>query len=295
MHRAREPRVVARLDAIPHPVAFRQVEQQFEVVVERLAIGFACEDPQLLRGPDAGFSCSRCIPAAIWCEAHPVKNNGSSSCPNALAVLAPSSVEPLPSNGHRRFARPCSLPDRSDALRAVRTLLAWVGEDADRPGLRETPDRVLRAYGELFAGYGQDPAAILAKTFDEVADYDGPVVVKDIEFSSHCEHHMVPFRGLAHIAYLPDRRVVGLSKLARLVDVFARRLQIQERLTAQIAQALDSALRPRGVAVVIEAEHHCMTMRGVRKDGARTITASSTGMVREDPTVRAEIMALLRP
>lgn len=195
--------------------------------------------------------------------------------------------------GEDRCLRRALRPSRHDAQRAIRTLLAFVGEDPDREGLRETPDRVLRAYGEFFAGYGQDPAAVLAKTFDEIDGYSGAVVVRDIEFHSHCEHHMVPFTGRAHIAYLPSGRVVGLSKLARLVEVFAKRLQIQERLTAQIAQTLDGALLPRGVAVVVEAEHHCMSMRGVRKPGAKTVTTELTGLFRDDPQARAEILQQL--
>lgn len=195
--------------------------------------------------------------------------------------------------GEDRCLRRSLRPSRHDAQRALRTLLAFVGEDPDREGLRETPDRVLRAYGEFFAGYGQDPAAVLAKTFDEIDGYSGAVVVRDIEFQSHCEHHMVPFTGRAHIAYLPSGRVVGLSKLARLVEVFAKRLQIQERLTAQIAQSLDGALLPRGVAVVVEAEHHCMSMRGVRKPGAKTVTTELTGLFRDDPQARAEILQQL--
>lgn len=185
-------------------------------------------------------------------------------------------------------------PSRHDAQRALRTLLAYLGEDPDREGLRETPDRVLRAYGEFFAGYQQDPAAVLAKSFDEIDGYSGAVIVRDIEFTSHCEHHMVPFVGRAHIAYLPQGRVVGLSKLARLVEVFAKRLQIQERMTAQIAQSLTAALQPRGVAVVVEAEHHCMSMRGVRKPGAKTVTTELSGVFEHDPQARAEILAQLR-
>lgn len=183
---------------------------------------------------------------------------------------------------------------RTDALAAIRTLLSYIGEDPDREGLRETPDRVLRAYGEFFAGYQQEPREVLAKTFDETADYNGPVVVRDITVQSHCEHHMVAFAGRAHVAYLPSDRVVGLSKLARLVEVYARRLQIQERLTAQIANELQQALRPRGVAVVIEAEHHCMTMRGVCKPGAITTTSHVTGVFLEDAAARAEMLRELR-
>ena len=184
-------------------------------------------------------------------------------------------------------------PTRQEAADALRTLLRWIGEDPDRPGLQDTPDRVLRAYGEFFAGYAQDPGEVLARTFDELEGYRGPVVVRDIELRSHCEHHMVPFHGVAHVAYLPDQRVVGLSKIARLVDLFARRLQIQERLTAQIAQALETHLGARGVAVVIAAEHQCMSSRGVRKHGARTLTTQVTGVYADDPAARAEILRQL--
>lgn len=183
---------------------------------------------------------------------------------------------------------------RKDALEAIRVLLTYIGEDPNRSGLLETPDRVLRAYGEFFSGYQQDPSAILAKTFDETSDYNGPVVVRDIIVQSHCEHHMVAFAGRAHVAYLPSNRVVGLSKLARLVEMYARRLQIQERLTAQVANELQQALRPRGVAVMIEAEHHCMTMRGVRKPGATTTTYHVTGEFIDDAGARAQILRELR-
>lgn len=184
-------------------------------------------------------------------------------------------------------------PARQDALAALSTLLAWIGEDPTRDGLRDTPDRVLRAYGEFFAGYGQDPASILAKGFDDLEGYDGPVVVRDIAIESHCEHHMVPFRGFAHVAYLPRGRVVGLSKIARLVGVFASRLQIQERLTAQIAHTLQTELDARGVAVVIAAKHECMTSRGVMQRGATTVTTQVTGVWGEDALARAEILRQL--
>jgi len=190
--------------------------------------------------------------------------------------------------------RASARPTRSEAIAAVRTLLSWIGEDPSREGLLETPDRVLRSYGEVFAGYSQDPSEVLAKTFDETASYNGAVVVRDIEVRSHCEHHMVPFTGKAHVAYLPDGKVVGLSKLARLVNGYARRLQIQERLTAEIATSLMSALRPRGVAVVVEAEHHCMTMRGVRNLGAVTVTQHLCGVYEGDAALRAEIVRELR-
>ena len=197
----------------------------------------------------------------------------------------------------RESARPRAVstrPTRAEAVAAIRTLLRWIGEDPEREGLLETPDRVLRAYDEVFQGYGQDPADVLAKTFDETASYNGAVVVRDIAVRSHCEHHMVPFVGRAHVAYLPDQRVVGLSKLARLVDGYARRLQIQERLTAEIATSLMTALRPRGVAVVVEAEHHCMTMRGVRNPGALTVTQHLCGVYEQDRELRAEIVHELR-
>ena len=204
--------------------------------------------------------------------------------------MTSSPAKTLPS--YRRFAN--SAPSRTQALDAVRTLLAFIGEDPDREGLLETPDRVLRSYGEFFGGYSQDPLDVLAKTFDETEDYNGPVIVRDITVQSHCEHHMVAFAGRAHVAYLPTNRVVGLSKLARLVEMFSRRLQIQERLTSQIATSLQNALAPRGVAVLVEAEHHCMTMRGVRNEGAVTVTTHLTGEFHDDATLRAEILRELR-
>ncbi|MGL4812987.1 MAG: GTP cyclohydrolase I FolE [Beijerinckiaceae bacterium] len=185
-------------------------------------------------------------------------------------------------------------PSRAEAENAVRTLIRWACDDPAREGLLDTPKRVAKAYQELFAGYGQNPAEILARTFDDVAGYDDLVLVRDIEFYSHCEHHMVPFHGAAHIAYFPDQSVVGLSKLARLVDMFARRLQTQETMTAQIAQALQDHLKPRGVAVMIEAEHMCMCMRGVRKSGASTITQQFTGLFRDDANEQNRFLMLLR-
>jgi GTP cyclohydrolase I len=173
-------------------------------------------------------------------------------------------------------------PTQQEAEAAVRTLLAWAGENPNREGLLDTPGRVTRAYGEFFAGYEQDPAAILQTTFKEVGGYDDIVLVKDIPFSSHCEHHMVPFFGKVHIAYLPNDGVVGLSKLARLVEVYARRLQVQENVTAQIIDALNEHLNPHGAAVMIEAEHMCMSMRGVRAHGASTVTQRFTGVFAEE-------------
>ncbi|WP_225234413.1 GTP cyclohydrolase I FolE [Klenkia terrae] len=183
--------------------------------------------------------------------------------------------------------------DHARAEAAVRELLIAVGEDPDRPGLRETPARVARAYAETFAGLRQDPAQVLATTFDE--DHDELVLVRDIALYSTCEHHLVPFHGVAHIGYIPgaDGRVTGLSKLARLVEVYARRPQVQERMTKQIADAMMEGLRPRGVIVVVEAEHLCMAMRGVRKPGTRTLTSAVRGVFKESAATRAEAMSLV--
>lgn len=182
-------------------------------------------------------------------------------------------------------------PTRAQAEQAVRTLIRWAGDDPDREGLRDTPARVVKAYGEWFAGYGQDPAQVLSRTFDETGGYRDVVLLRDITLTSICEHHMAPIRGVAHVAYLPGERIVGLSKLARLVEVFGRRLQVQERLTVQIARALDACLRPRGVAVMIEAAHDCMSSRGVRQHGGRMVTRELTGAFEADPW-RSEIMSL---
>ncbi|HVW91093.1 MAG TPA: GTP cyclohydrolase I FolE [Devosia sp.] len=185
-------------------------------------------------------------------------------------------------------------PSREEAEAAIRTLIAWAGDDPDREGLLDTPSRVAEAYGELFEGYGQDPKAVLSKTFREVGGYDDVVLVKDIPFHSHCEHHMVPFFGKAHIAYLPTEGVVGLSKLARLVNVFARRLQTQENLTQQVLDAVNENLNPRGAAVMLEAEHLCMTMRGVHAHGASTVTQRFTGVFAEDKREQERFFAMVR-
>jgi GTP cyclohydrolase IA len=183
--------------------------------------------------------------------------------------------------------------DQARAAAAVRELLLAVGEDPDRPGLQETPARVARAYTEIFAGLWQDPYEVLTATFDE--DHDELILVRDIPMYSTCEHHLVPFHGAAHVAYIPglDGKVTGLSKLARLVEVYARRPQVQERMTAQIADALQEVLKPRGTLVVIEAEHLCMAMRGVRKPGSRTVTSAVRGIFRENASTRAEAMSLV--
>ncbi|HJK97720.1 MAG TPA: GTP cyclohydrolase I FolE [Polyangiaceae bacterium LLY-WYZ-14_1] len=183
--------------------------------------------------------------------------------------------------------------DVDTALDYVRGLLSYIGEDPDREGLRDTPARVLRAYDEHFAGYREDPAAYLARTFTEVEGYDEIVLVSDIELHSHCEHHMVPFVGKAHVAYIPNGRVVGLSKLARVVDVFAKRLQVQEKLTAQIADTIQEYLQPQGVAVVVECQHFCMCYRGVRKPGSWTTTSRLHGLFLRDTAARMELFTLI--
>jgi GTP cyclohydrolase I len=184
-------------------------------------------------------------------------------------------------------------PTRQQAEEAVRTLIRWAGDDPSREGLRDTPARVTRAYEEFFAGYEQDPKEILKRTFSEVEGYDEMIVMNDIRFESHCEHHMVPIIGKAHIGYLPDKRVVGISKLARLVEVYARRLQVQEKMTVQIADTLQEILQPRGVAVVIEAAHQCMTTRGVHKPGVGLVTSRMVGAFRDDASTRREFLAVL--
>src|SRR5258705_4333540 len=185
-------------------------------------------------------------------------------------------------------------PSRGEAEHAVQTLLSYIGEDTNREGLLDTPRRVVEAFDELYQGYHQCPAEVLNRTFGETAGYDDFVLVRDIEFTSQCEHHMMPFYGRAHIAYTPVERVVGLSKLARLVDIFGRRLQTQEHLTAQIAAAIDEVLKPRGVAVMIEAEHTCMSVRGVAKHGATTFTSRSTGMFRGNTSQHPRFMSMVR-
>jgi len=189
---------------------------------------------------------------------------------------------------------PVLRPSREEAEAAVRTLIAWAGDDPSREGLLDTPKRVVKAYDEFFQGYQSTGTDVLDKVFEEVAGYDDMVLVRDIPFSSHCEHHMVPFVGTAHVAYYPSEGVVGLSKLARVVDVFAKRLQTQETMTAQIVDAIEEALHPRGVAVLIDAEHMCMSMRGVQKQGASTITTRFTGVFRDDPTEQARFMTMLQ-
>jgi GTP cyclohydrolase I len=188
---------------------------------------------------------------------------------------------------------PPTRPSRSEAEDAVRVLIRWAGDDPKREGLRYSPGRVVNAYEEFFAGYEQDPREVLARTFSEVEGYDEMIVMNDIRFESHCEHHMVPIIGKVHIGYLPKHRVVGISKLARLVEVYAKRLQVQEKMTVQIADTLQEVLQPKGVAVVIEAAHQCMTTRGVHKPGVGLVTSRMVGAFRDDPSTRREFLAVI--
>ncbi|NEJ22927.1 GTP cyclohydrolase I FolE [Rhizobium leguminosarum] len=185
-------------------------------------------------------------------------------------------------------------PSQQEAEEAIRVLLRWAGDDPTREGLLETPARVVKSYRELFAGYDMAAEDVLGRTFEEVAGYDDMVLVKDIPFYSHCEHHMVPIIGKAHVAYMPDGRVLGLSKIARVVEIYGRRLQTQETMTAQIARAIDDTLNPRGVAVLIEAEHMCMAMRGVQKQGSTTLTTTFTGTFKTEPADQARFMTMVR-
>jgi GTP cyclohydrolase I len=184
-------------------------------------------------------------------------------------------------------------PSREEAEEAVRTLLRWAGDQPKREGLRDTPARVVRAYEDWFSGYSDDPVSFLQRTFEEVEGYDEMVVLRDIRFESHCEHHLAAIIGRAHVGYLPDRKVVGISKLARVVDAYARRLQVQEKLSAQIANCIQHILEPKGVAVVIEAAHECMTTRGVHKQGVTMVTSMMLGAFREDSRTRREFLAMI--
>ncbi len=184
-------------------------------------------------------------------------------------------------------------PSRAEAEAAVRTLIRWAGDNPDREGLVGTPDRVVRSYEEFFAGYEVDPVGLLERTFEETDGYDEIVLLRDIRLESYCEHHIVPIIGRAHVAYLPHRRVVGISKLARVVEAYAKRMQIQEKMTAQIANTINDVLQPRGVAVVIEAQHQCMTTRGIHKPGVSMVTSRMLGVFRDDPMTRRELLAMI--
>ena len=193
----------------------------------------------------------------------------------------------------RTSNNPPTRPTRAEAEAAVRVLLRWAGDDPEREGLIDTPSRVVRSYEEFFVGYSVDPREILARTFSEVDGYDEMIVLKDIRFESYCEHHMVPIIGRAHVAYLPEHRVVGISKLARLVDAFAKRLQIQEKMTVQIADTLNEVLQPKGVGVILEASHQCMSTRGVHKAGVAMVTSRMLGTFRTDPSTRREFLSIV--
>jgi GTP cyclohydrolase IA len=198
-----------------------------------------------------------------------------------------SALKPVPAK------RAPAKPSREAAQAAVRTLLQWAGEDPDREGLLGTPERVVRAYEEWFAGYNEDPVELLQRTFEETAGYDEMVVLRDVRFESHCEHHIAPIIGTVHVAYLPATRVVGISKLARVIDVYAKRMQIQEKLTAQIANTIEEVLQPKGVAVVVTAQHQCMTTRGVHKTGVSMVTSRMLGAFRDNEATRREFMAIV--
>jgi len=187
---------------------------------------------------------------------------------------------------------PSDWPDRAEVEAAIRTLIEWTGDDPDRDGLAETPSRVARAFEEFFAGYGQDPVEILQKTFEEIEGYDEMIALRGIRFESHCEHHMAPIIGQAWVAYVPNGRVVGISKLARVVEVYAKRLQIQEKMTAQIANTINDVLKPQGVGVIIKASHHCMTTRGVNKPESDLVTSRMLGCFRDNPLTRQEFLSM---
>jgi GTP cyclohydrolase IA len=201
-----------------------------------------------------------------------------------MAKIDPDAIPSTPTSNR---------PSREQAEDAIRTLLRWAGDDPSREGLADTPARVAKAYSDWFSGYDQDPEAYLARTFEEVAGYDDMVILRDIRFESHCEHHLAPIIGRAHVGYLPSRRVVGISKLARVVDAFARRLQVQEKMNAQIAHCIQKVLEPKGVAVVIEAAHQCMTTRGVHKAGVTMVTSTMLGGFRENDVTRREFLNII--
>ncbi|MFO1236103.1 MAG: GTP cyclohydrolase I FolE [Alphaproteobacteria bacterium] len=202
-----------------------------------------------------------------------------------MAARGKAGPKVLPANDAR--------PSRDQAEDAVRTLLAWAGDDPGREGLLDTPKRVAKAFEEWFAGYAEDPEVYLARTFEEVEGYDEMITLRDIRFESHCEHHLAPIIGKAHVAYLPTNKVVGISKLARVVDTYAKRLQVQEKMTAQIANSIQTVLQPKGVAVVIEAAHQCMTTRGVHKAGVSMVTSTMLGEFRRNPLTRREFLSLI--
>lgn len=202
-------------------------------------------------------------------------------------------MKKIPNQAKISLAKKNARPSQKQAEDAVRTLIAWAGDNPDREGLLETPKRVVNAYREFFAGYDVDPNEVLGKTFEEVEGYDDLVLLKDMRMESHCEHHMVPFLGKAHIAYIPNKRVVGISKIARLLDIFAKRLQTQETMTAQIAETINRVLKPKGVAVLIDAEHQCMTTRGIHKINTSTITKTMMGEFKNNPEMERKFLTLI--
>jgi GTP cyclohydrolase I len=204
-----------------------------------------------------------------------------------------TSLAPISMTAIAKTPDATSRPTRAEAEAAVRVMLRWAGDDPDREGLRATPDRVVRSYEEFFSGYDQDPEEILTRTFEEIAGYDDMVVLRGIRFESYCEHHMVPIIGIAHIGYLPRNRVVGISKLARVLEIFSKRLQIQEKMTAEIANTIDRVLNPQGVAVVIEGEHQCMTTRGVHRPGVNMVTSQMMGVFRDNEATRKEFLSII--
>lgn len=207
-----------------------------------------------------------------------------------MSVIAYDPKKPAPKSADIRQG---NAPSVEEAQEAVRTLIRWAGDDPTREGLLDTPKRVTKAFKEWFTGYDEDPEEVLARTFEEVAGYDDIVLLKDIRLESYCEHHMAPIIGKAHVAYLPAGKVVGISKLARLIDLYAKRLQVQEKLTAQIATTLDRVLQPKGVAIMVEAEHQCMSTRGVHKHGVDTMTTQFTGVFKEDPVYEQRFFRLI--
>ena len=228
-------------------------------------------------------ACSTRVPAHIF---HWPDRGSTAGVGYTLNIITPNDAAQHQDRSEGR-------PSPSEAEAAIRTLIRWAGDDPDREGLRDTPRRVTKSYRELFGGYEIDPVALLERTFQEVDGYDEVVLLRDIRLESYCEHHMVPIIGRCHVAYLPRDRVVGISKLARVVDAYSKRLQIQERLTVQIATTIDQVLQPRGVGVVIEAGHQCMSTRGVHKPGVSMVTSRLTGAFRDDPSTRREFLAMI--
>src|SRR5262245_6960176 len=218
---------------------------------------------------------------------------GKDTAVNARAPIALKSIENPNHPSSRVSARVSPKPSREIAEQAVRTLIQWAGDDPDREGLLDTPARVVRAWEEFFRGYDQDPVEYLQRTFEEVEGYDEMIVLRDIRFESHCEHHLAPIIGRAHVGYLPTKKVVGISKLARVVETYARRFQVQEKMTAQITNSIQNVLEPKGVAVVLEAQHQCMTTRGVHKPGVTMVTSTMLGAFRKDPLTRREFLTII--